>query len=352
MNRTRTLAFLCQCLAYWDADLTAVARKTIEQGRVNWQQVINCASRHNIAPTLYSSLNRSGLFTQLPDDGAEFLYAVWSLNRQRNRTMRQALVDVCGHLNTIGVTPLLLKGAVALTPGAYSGAFDRIIGDLDLLMPAGRTGECGDVLQKNGFIPYRDSWGGEQHHHEAPLQHPEYPVKIELHRSVISRNLTAYKALNALAWQRADRQEFKGAEMTVPDPTFQLLHNFLHHRIQDKCYMLNQLDLRRLYEFVRMGKSWETEIRFEWLAEYLEPKGATAAWQAYCLSGRRLFAMELPGQVNLCSYAGYRDFQVRLRTRFPAAMHWLGRAGHLPKRLATPSWYSAKVRQWQQYRTW
>ena len=186
MNHTRTTTFLCQCLACWDADLTATACQTIEQGRVNWQQVINCASRHNISPTLYSSLNRSGLFARLPDDGAEFLYAVWSLNRQRNRTMRQALVDVCAHLNTIGVTPLLLKGAVALLPEAYPDAFDRIIGDLDLLMPENRTGECSDVLQEKGFMPIPNSWGGEKHHHEAPLQHPGYPVKIELHRSVNS----------------------------------------------------------------------------------------------------------------------------------------------------------------------
>ncbi len=353
MNNTQTVSFLCQCLAFWNPDLTAAAKQTINSGQADWHRVLRYAGRHNVAPVLYSSLNSSGLLHSVPDDETEYLQAVWSLNRQRNRMLRQALVSVCGQLNTIGITPLLLKGAAGLVPGGeYPGAADRVMADLDLLIPAGHIEDAWNALQQIGYSPMfhgrRAKVFKQTHHHHVPLEASDAPVRIELHRSSLGLKAKKYKNFDNSAWNYAESKQFQGADMAVPDTAFRVLHNFAHHRLNDMGFANNLLDLRRLYEFVQLCRTWDTEIQYDQLNSYCADKKISAAWQAYWLSAQRFFALPLPVHVDRLSYAQYKDVQVQLCVQFPLLLigdHWLRRAGRLPKRLVTPSWYPMKYRQ-------
>ena len=353
MNNTETVAFLCQCLAFWDADLTGTAEETINSDRMDWHKVLRCAGQHNVAPALYSALKKSGLLHRLPDDATEYLHAVWSLNRQRNRMLGQALISVCSHLNMIGITPLLLKGAAGLVPdGAYPGADDRIMADLDLLMPEGRTQEARNALEQRGYkqnIPGDKAilWENvsEHHHHDIPIRHPDFPVKIELHRRI--HGVKELDDTDSSVWKGAVKQEYSGAEVFIPGPVFAILHNFIHHQLQDQAFSMNKFDLRRLYEFTLFCRTWDQKIHYEELNRFCADKRISVAWQAYCLSAQRLFGLPLKTPI-MSSYARYKDAQVRLRTHFPVILwwdHWFRRGCRLPKRLVTPSWYPLKYRQ-------
>lgn len=351
MNYRQSITFLCQCLAFWDSKLTAAAAETIDSGKTDWVRVLNYASRFNIAPTLFTALNNSGLLAGIPHDETEYLHTVWSLNRQRNRMMQQGLISVTNQLNAIGVTPLLLKGAIALLPDEYPSAFDRIMSDLDLLVPDGLVNKCSSALQKAGYepVPFVDrDW--ESHSHDMPLIHPDYPVTIELHRDVLSSEVAKSKEIKKMAWQRSTTQQYEGACMAVPDITFRVLHNFAHSRLQHKRFANNQLDLRGLYEFVQLRQSWDAKIEYAALNHYLQDRAVIVPWQAYCLSAQQLFGQPPPCPVKAFSYAGCRN-EIAL---FLAQSNLLLRATLLPKRLLTPSWYPAKLKalrhQWQQYK--
>lgn len=349
MNNTQTVAFLCQCLAFRDTDLTGTAEETINSDRADWHKVLRCAGQHNVAPALYSALNSTGLLHRLPDDCAEYLHAVWSLTRQRNRMLRQALVTACSHLNLIGITPLLLKGAAGLVPkGEYPGSSDRIMADLDLLVPVDRLENAQNTLQQAGYAPMYHGRRAEYIRknnimHDIPLRAADAPVRIELHRHV---SKTGTISLDSV-WRRAATVQLQEAAIIVlPDPTFRVLHNFVHHQFDHNGFARNLLDLRRLYEFVLLCRTWDQEIRYAELSSLCEEKRISAAWQAYQLSAQRLFGLPLKNPVS--SYARYKDAQVRLYTHFSKLHwweHWFGRACRLPKRLVTPSWYPLKYRQ-------
>ncbi|MCP4700523.1 MAG: nucleotidyltransferase family protein [Gammaproteobacteria bacterium] len=353
MNYTHTVAFLCQCLAFWDSGLIGAAEETINSDQADWHKMLRCAGQHNVAPALYTSLKKSGLLHRLPYDAAEYLHAVWSLTRQRNRMLRQALVSVCSQLNTIDITPLLLKGAAGLVPeGKYPGADDRIMADLDLLMPEGRTEEASNILKRKGYrrsipddkVAFWECIGG-QHHHDIPIRHPDFPVKIELHRH--AHGVKELDNTEPSAWKGAVKHEYSGAEVFIPGPAFAILHNFIHHQLQEKAFPMNKFDLRRLYEFTLFCRTWDQEIRYEELNRFCAEKRISAAWQAYWLSAHRLFGLPLKTPIT-SSYARYKDTQVRLRTHFPRIFwwdHWFSRVCRLPKRLVTPSWYPLKYRQ-------
>ena len=352
MNNTQTVAFLCQCLAFWDSSLIGAAEETINSDRADWQKVLRCAGQHNVASALYTSLKKSGLLHRLPDDATEYLHAVWSLTQQRNRMLRQALVSVCSHLNTIGIPPLLLKGAAGLVPeGKYPGADDRIMADLDLLVPPDQLQEAQNTLQQAGYSPMFHGHRAENMRksntkHDVPLEATDAPVRIELHRTVFGRGTEPIINL-ASVWNQAETVRFQDAEMTLPDVTFRMLHHFIHHRFDDMGFAHNLLDLRRLYEFVLFCRTWDRKIRYEELDRFCADKRISAAWQAYQLSAHRLFGLPLKTPI-ISSYARYKDAQVRVRTQYPVLFvwdHWFRRACRLPKRLVTPSWYPLKYRQ-------
>jgi len=85
---------------------------------------------------LHDVLLRKGLDSCLPDPIREYFQAVFSLNLERNERLRASLVEAVGALNRIGVEPLLLKGAAVLHGEPYAGVTARMLGDLDILVPA------------------------------------------------------------------------------------------------------------------------------------------------------------------------------------------------------------------------
>jgi len=342
MNSSQAAVFLCQCLAFWDERLTASAEKTIAQGQADWFKVLRWASSHNVAPALYSSLSNSGLLTCVPADGAEFLLATWSLCRQRNRMLLSALTSACCQLNAAGIVPLLLKGAAALLPDDYPGAADRITADIDLLLPEGRSEEAVLLLRKNGYstLYQRGESFYAAAHHEMPLLHPDFPVRLELHRRVLRDK--SFDDMTALAWSRATGIEYGGAQMACPDPSWRMLHLFVHHSIADGGFAGNHLDLRRLHEFALISRHWQTELDYDWLHNYAASKNIVTAWQTWCLTRERLFAIPPPAPLPYHSSAWGKDVLVCLYVRFPilsCMTHWLRRAIRLPQRLLTPSWY-------------
>ncbi len=344
MHHTRYTELLCQCLASWNPILTSAAEKSLYDKQLEWHKFLLCADRHFILPSLFFSLSSSGLLRYLPKDLAEYLRAVWTLNRRRNRMMRQALISVCSRLNGIGITPVLLKGAAALTEEEDSGLFDRVMYDLDLFVPDGRSGEARDFLKEHGYTPLYDNeafW--QHHHHEVPLRHNKFPVSIELHRYILS--LKKFNDVPISIRDGARTIQSGGADMLVPDVTFRVLHNFIDHSLHDGFFFQNRIDPKRLYESARLRTAQNQKIRYQQIQEYCREKGVNTAWLTYCLSGRRLFSCPVPCRIPKFSYAVYREHQIRFYSRLPFlvfARYWLQRGSRLPARLVTPSWYAVK----------
>jgi len=261
--------------------------------------------------------------------------------------MRQALISVCHQLNTIDIIPVLLKGAISLVMKERPDSFDRIMSDLDLFIPDGRSQEAYDYLKKIRYTPIHPPESRNNckpAHHEISLQHSDFPVAIELHSRIVSS-----KQFNDMSdWLNdAEIIIYNGAKIKLPSPTFRVLHNVIHHNIHHKCFSTNNLDIRRLQEFVHIYIDRPKEVRYQELSNYFQEKKIYSAWLTYCLSGKRLFDCPLPCAVPKLSYAGYKDLQIRLHTRFPFLLYseyWLRRASRLPTRLLTPSWYPMKFR--------
>ena len=327
--------------------MKSAAEKSLQNKQLDWQEVLLCADRNLVVPALFFSLNRSDLFKYIPKDLAGYLHAVWTLNRRRNRMLRRAMIAVCARLNKLGIRPVLLKGAAALTEDEESGLFDRVMYDLDLFIPAGRSGEAQEFLKTQGYVPFYDNetFWTHHHHHEVALQHAEFPVSIELHKYILP--LKKLSDIPGSIQEDSRKIRLDGAEMLLPGPTFRVFYNFVDHSLHDDFFFQNRIDIKRLYEFVQLRLIRDMEIKYREVQSYCRKKGIHTVWLTYCLSARRLFCCPTPYSVSRFSYAAYKEYQTRLSARFPFLCfiwYWLLRGRRLPVRLMTPSWYPMKLR--------
>lgn len=153
--------------------------------------MLQLAGHQLVTPSLAAALARVGFLDALPEQVREFLEATRDLNRERNAKLRNGLMEVTEALNTAGIKPLILKGAIALVMPDYPGAEDRVVGDIDLLVPADRSGDAYAAVLALGYRQATEAWSRmlrrdrDSLHHLIPLLHPSLPVSVELHTRIL-----------------------------------------------------------------------------------------------------------------------------------------------------------------------
>jgi hypothetical protein len=315
------------------------------------------ATAHLVAPSLYASLAARGELDQIPDQIRQALEGIYHLNDLRNRQLRQVLRDAIQALNTRGIQPILLKGAIALLPDQYPQAFARMLGDLDIAVDPAELAPAAEGLQIAGF---RYAAGTEppadlthyQHHHLPPLFHPSGNAYIELHRSLFAdKKLQAALPFAAVSGE-ARHLNWDGLWVRIPVLEHRLLHNALHHQWQDGAFFYARRSLRQLWEFTQLrALPAATEIDWPGLLRHLDRQGVGDAVRAYLLAAQNDFGQPLPPGVLPTSAALRAERRFEFRWQFPRLGHWREqliryrrRLHNLPRRLMTPSWYPAKYR--------
>lgn len=255
-SRLESFDFLCKCLSLGDAHDPELSSQ-IDRGGVDWPAVILLAGRHLVTPSLARALKEKGLFSRIDQSYRDYLDAIQFLNRERNQTHRQQLMVIARALNEIGVYPLLLKGAIALLPGQYSGAEDRVIGDLDLQIPSERLEDATEALCGLGYerrtgaeVALQPPSERQSGHHAPPLLHRSLPVKVELHRRILHGQEDDFLLSGSLVRARVELEN--GAIVEVPEPNARALHNFLHAQITDRLALKRVVNLRQTNEFARL----------------------------------------------------------------------------------------------------
>lgn len=259
-----SLHLLCDCLSVAPRPERAEElRHRIAGGQVNWDCPLRLAGAHLVTPSLAGALRRKGVLELLEDDVRGYLETIESLNRTRNSTLWQELVRASGALNAIGIKPLLLKGALALTPGQYPGAYDRVIGDIDLVVPFERTQEAQREMVRLGYREATEHWrrmtsaSKRAMHHFVPLVHPVLPVSIEIHHRIM-HDVRYDAALRTIFTPRTIRLP-EGPEVLIPDSAGRMLHNFLHAQINDGLAARRLANLRQVLEFSSLAAQCDVD---------------------------------------------------------------------------------------------
>ncbi len=229
-----------------------------------WEDIIYVSTRHLITPALLSSLRKKGIEDELSQDLKDYFTYIHSLSIERNKKIMKQTIEVVRILNDIGIKPFLLKGVANLFSGLYETIGDRIVGDIDLLVPKERGKEAFSVLVKNGY--YCASGGRsayKMHHHLPPLFHKDKLARIELHTYPLEKR---YKDILSLShmWNRAIEVRERGIVFYIPDLSSNMIINIMHEELSNRNYYFFRLSLKGLYDFFlyfRKGRGELSELR-------------------------------------------------------------------------------------------
>ena len=98
----------------------------------DWEAIVEVANRTLLTPGLFDALSRASRLDVLPDEERTYLDFIHGCNLERNTRLRTQLVEAVGRLNSVGVEPTLLKGAVRLFCDPDGRLGSRMTRDLDL----------------------------------------------------------------------------------------------------------------------------------------------------------------------------------------------------------------------------
>jgi hypothetical protein len=330
-QRLAALKFISHCLTdNAEAEAVRRLRTEIHAGCLSWESVVGIANEHLLTPALWVALNNKGLAEEIPEDLGNYLRELHHLSKERNQHLQTQLLEAVKQLNSIGIVPVLLKGALHLVADLYGDSGIRIMTDIDLLVPKDELEKSLDVLHQLGYRG-EDSEGifDQHHHHCAPLFRPGDYGAMELHHDLLMKGFRQILPVE-VALAQSEPLEFNGASMKVLSPTHRILHNILHSQLIDRHYPEGVLPFRSLHEVVTESNASRNRLDWSYIRKVMESNKRGNVLDSYLYMAHRLFKLPLPG-------GGRRKMRSLLyytRCQMQTGWPWLDVWGHRIGRLS------------------
>lgn len=256
---------------------------------LDWSLLLRLADQEYVTGAVAIALRRRGLFDGLPKSAQQALRRRHFMGQEINERIKSDAVEVVGLLNSVGCTPMILKGGLFLFETPADGIGGRIQRDLDLVVPRDALDACIDVLRKAGYEPQdaEDRWT----YHYRPLYHKDRVVPVELHVQVgEQRHFLEAEA----AWADAVPVDVDGVKMVALSPEHRVLHNIFNSEIQDTGFLLGEVCLRQLIDLATICVRYEESLDWRSIEAHLQDYGIGRAFRARLLLVRELLGAPVP----------------------------------------------------------
>ena len=294
-----------------------------------WRSVLRLSSRHMVTPLLRRAFQEHGLDSGLPAGVLEFLEAVYTLNLDRNLRYQDQLAHLIQILNNIGVRPVLLKGAAALVSGLYPTPGERMIGDIDVLIPQLKLSSVVfKHLRTAGYQPAAEEEESPETDdyvlkfaHYPPIYSRDWPALVELHVHPVHPPVARLLG-NEEVIRDATPINWRGGDCLLPSPTHFVMHNVIHAFVVDMRILQGYLSLRQLFEFVRASRTYGERIDWAAIQQRFVSLGYGSALRGYAVLASVYLGFQVPRELTISGFARLRLRFYRTELEHPA-MHFL-----------------------------
>jgi hypothetical protein len=197
---------------------------------LNWDYLINVASRHGALPLLCYNLNRV-CANAVPGKTLQELQSRFRANSARNLFLAAELFRLLQFLKGNGVDAVAFKGPV-LAVAAYGNLALRQFGDLDVLVKEEDFPKVKELFLTHGYRPWRDLTPLEetQHfrlNHAYTLVRTEDDLRVDLHWRITQERYAFGLDIESL-WNRMSRTSFCGRDIFSLSPEDLLIVLCMH----------------------------------------------------------------------------------------------------------------------------
>lgn len=255
-------------------------KRVVESDTSSWEVIISVANKHVLIPALYGALMQKDLLRFVKDEQLfAYIQEVYKLNTKRNEAILKQLKRISELLSYINVKPVFLKGAAALTQKHYKNIGERVMLDIDILVPESKIFAVIELLKFEGEykemqedIPLENKW-----HHYRRLYKSDEAAAVEIHRYATSEKSFKYfpKELNKNYFLACDTVE----NVYILKPEYELYHSFLHTQIAHEYHKDKFLDLRHLHHFSILFE--RKKLDKEFLSQLVDKNSLTQEWNEF-----------------------------------------------------------------------
>ena len=224
-------------------------------GGVSAPRLVRFLTAQGIANYVAKALRSPAIESRLDPELVRFLCHLRGRNACRNGRLVRQLENVGQLLGDIGIEVVALKGAAELLRPAYDSPADRLMTDLDLLVPDRRIDDAIERLKRSGFTDGGASYD-RRRRHAPPLWHPDEETAIELHTAVSSASPSAI--IDAGSFFDASIPVGR-AGLRVPAPADRICHLVAHGQLDTGRYKAGWLLLRDVADLAAMRSRFGPE---------------------------------------------------------------------------------------------
>jgi hypothetical protein len=226
----------------------------IRDGKVTWEQMVAVSSGQFVLPALFVRFQKADILNELPPDLVEYMVYLTQSNRERNKQLFNQLNDINQLMASNGIDAVFLKGSAHLLTSLYDDIAERMIGDIDFLVPEADYFKAAELLLDAGYKPIVEvnREVAKTLKHFPRLTNYNYPAAVEVHRQVIVPPYHRYfdAALVIETKQKLELQQ----TFYIPSVSHLIIHNALNAQINDKSYKNTSINLRQLYDLLLLSK--------------------------------------------------------------------------------------------------
>ncbi|MGD9669430.1 MAG: nucleotidyltransferase family protein [Hyphomicrobiaceae bacterium] len=208
--------------------------------RAEPRKLIKIASGHAVINLLAGATEDPEIANRLAPDFVAFLDLMQIRNGARNTAFTAQLQEIEAILRDAHIEAVALKGAAELICRTYPRATDRLLGDLDVLVPQGAIGDAVAALEASGYSTH-GAVASPDAIHAPRLWHEAHPAGVEIHHA-LSRGRGA-EILDPAQILRAATAT-SDCSLRVPALADRLCHLIVHAQMNHGRYQSRFLFLR------------------------------------------------------------------------------------------------------------
>ena len=220
---------------------------------IDWTKFVTLCSNHLILPLIYLKFRSHDLLKHLPEELSEHLKYIHDLNLIRNRQILKQLKEITSSLNKNDIYPIFLKGSGNLLDHLYADNGERIIGDIDFLIPKKDYLRTARLLEEEGYTPVSPFYCEiENLKHYPRISKHGYPAVLEIHQLPVTERFQSWFNPEMIEKDKRTVKSLPGSY--VLSDKHNIILNFIHGQLDHKGHLYGIVSFRDLYDLYLLSK--------------------------------------------------------------------------------------------------
>ncbi|WP_339627049.1 nucleotidyltransferase family protein [uncultured Winogradskyella sp.] len=310
-NLVHTYQLIADILNVNDTTIDTLTLK-LKTEAIDWDSVVVEGSKHLVLPALYCRLKSKHVISYLPQELQDYLKAITSINRNRNKAILKQALDLSQLLTTHKIDHVFLKGTALCATNYFEDNAERMIGDIDILIEKTRLNEAYALLEKQGYTGVKTTLGTDffEHKHLPRLISKDHIGAVELHLKLFM----TYQ-LDALSAEHILKHKNQNFDINIPSNTHLLMHNILNYEVNDFGKLYHTINFRAAYDTIVLLPKINTA--------HLKQTFNKTPFKSY-LKKLNLFFSSLHEAITLKPTLVNTFYLVRLKYRLLYVIHYKG----------------------------